>query len=327
MPCAKGPPAAPADVAAARAITDQTDAARFAAWVTDMRDTLRARLWWVAAGVGVFLLLAVVYLRTTDYTYTATFRVVPAPGSTRESSNLGALTTLATLTGATLETIPVTPFRLYLEGIYTRQIAARLARDPAVMRHVFADEWDASAGAWREPSGLGPSLGKLVDRLTGQRTAAWTAPDAARLQAWINTNIKIDQTPKTPVVTLLVNDTDPQFARDFLIRLHQGVDEWVRDRSLKRTAANIAYLDRRLPGIVQADHREAIIATLGDQQQRTMTARNPAPFAAEPFGTVVVSEKPTAPRQLPMLILAMLFGAIITAALAIIIPRRGQATR
>jgi hypothetical protein len=309
------------------AIIDQTDAARFAAWVTDMRDTLRARLWWVAAGVGVFLLLAVFYLRTTDYTYTATFRVVPAPGSTRESSNLGALTTLATLTGATLETIPVTPFRLYLEGIYTRQIAAQLARDPAVMRHVFADEWDATAGVWREPSGVGHSLGKLIDRLTGQRAAAWTAPDAARLQEWINANIKIDQTPKTPVVTLLVNDPDPQFARNFLVRLHRDADEWVRTRSLGRTAANIAYLDRRLPGIVQADHREAIIATLGDQQQRTMTAKNPAPFAAEPFGTVVVSERPTAPRQMPVLILAMLFGALIAAALALVLPRQGQATR
>jgi hypothetical protein len=309
------------------AIINQTDAARFAAWVTDMRDTLRARLWWIAAAVAVFLLLAVFYLRTADYTYTGTFRVVPAPGSNRESSNLGALTTLATLTGATLETIPVTPFRLYLEGIYTRQIAAQLARDPAVMRHVFADEWDATTGVWREPSGLGHSLGNIVARITDQRTAGWTAPDAARLQEWINANIKIDQTPKTPVVTLVITDSDPQFARSFLIRLHRDADEWVRTRSLRRTAANIAYLDRRLPGIVQADHREAIIATLGDQQQRTMTAKNPAPFAAEPFGTAVVSAKPTAPRQLPVLIIAMLFGVIIGVALALLIPRRGQPTQ
>lgn len=299
-----------------------TDAPRFAAWVAGAAATLRARRWWIIATALFSLIAGVAYLRTATYTYSATLRVAPAPGSNREASNLGALSTLATLTGATLESIPVTPFRLYLEGIYTRQIAAGLARDPAVMHHVFADEWDAAAGAWREPTGLGHSLEKLAARIAGQGDRGWSPPDAARLQQWINSNVAIDQTAKTPVVTLSINDADRNFAGAILARLHHDADGWVRARSLDRTRANIAYLGRRLPDVTQADHREAIFATLSDQQQRTMTASNPAAFAAEPFGGAVVSAQPTAPRQLPVLVLALMFGIAAGIGLALLVPRR-----
>jgi uncharacterized protein involved in exopolysaccharide biosynthesis len=299
-----------------------TDAPRFAAWVAGAAATLRARRWWIVAVAVVSLIAAVAYLRTADYTYSASFRVVPAPGSNRESNSLGALSTLATLTGATLESIPVTPFRLYTEGIYTRQVAAGLAGDPAVMRHVFADEWDAAAGKWREPSGPGRSLGRLADRIGGVADRGWSPPDAARLQQWITTNVRIDQTAKTPVATLALDDRDPRFAAAFLTRLHRDADDWVRARSLERSRANIAYLVQRLPGVTQADHRDAIFATLNDQQQRLMAASNPAPFAAEPFGSAVVSPQPTAPRQIPLLLLALVLGTAVGVALALLIPRR-----
>jgi hypothetical protein len=299
-----------------------TDAQHFAAWIADTAATLRARLWWIIAVAATGLLAGVIYLRTADYTYSATLRVVPAPGSNRESGNLGALSTLATLTGATLESMPVTPFRLYVEGVYTRQIAAGLAQDPALMRHIFADEWDAQSGKWREPMSLGRSLTRTLNRLGGQADRLWTPPDAARLQGWIITNLKVDQTLKTPIVTLSLADTDPLFAKAFLTSLHDRTDAWVRNRNLDRTRANIAYLNQRLPGITQADHREAIFATLSDQQQRAMTANNPAPFAAEPFGAATVSPQPTSPRQLPVLILAVFFGAIMGVVLAVFVPRR-----
>jgi uncharacterized protein involved in exopolysaccharide biosynthesis len=300
----------------------ETDAPRFAAWVTDILATVRARLWWVVAVAAAALLVAILYLRTAEYTYSASFRVVPAPGSSREAGNLGALTTLATLTGATLADIPVTAFRLYLEAINTRQLAAQLSRDPALMQHVFADEWDARAGQWREPGGIGQSLGSTANRIAGQPVDKWSPPDAARLQQWITSNVRIDQTPKTPVVTLSVDDRDPVFARTLLTRLHQNADAWVRARALGRTRANVTYLESRLPNVTQADHREAIFATLNDQQQRSMTASNPAPFAAEPFGAATVSAQPTTPRQLPVIIIAVLFGAVAGVAAAVLVPRR-----
>jgi hypothetical protein len=291
-------------------------------WTTGVITTLRARLWLVAAMGAVFLLAAVIYLRNADYTYAAELRIAPAPSATRDSSSLGALTSLATLTGATLESIPVTPFRLYVEGVYTREVAARLAQDPALMHRVFADEWDAQGKQWHEPSSAGRAVRSGLYRLFGVPVAAWSPPDAARLQAWIATNVTLNQTPKTPIVTLGLATTDRDFGKAMLLRLHTTVDAWLRERTLERTRNNIEYLNQRLPTVTLADHRQALFVTLSDQQQREMTARNPAPYAAETFGPATASDRPTAPRQSPIMAVALVLGLITGAIAALIIPRR-----
>ena len=294
-------------------------------WVAGVIATLRARLWLVALVAALALLVAVIWLRTTDYRYTAELHVAPAPTSARESSSLGALTSLATLTGATLEAIPVTPFRLYAEGIYTREIAIRLARDPRLMHRAFASEWDAGARQWRDPAEFGTGLKRSLFALLGVPTPAWTPPDAARLQAWITANVGLYQTAKTPIATLSLADTDRAFAVAFLTRLHVTVDNWLRERTLARTANNIAYLNQRLPTVSLADHRQALFATLSDQQQRQMMARNPAAYAAEPFGIATAGATPSSPRQLPTLVVATALGLFLGAVLALALPRRRRA--
>jgi hypothetical protein len=293
-----------------------------AGWLASAVATLRARLWLAALVTAIAVLIAVIWLRTTDYRYTAELRVAPAPTSARESSSLGALTSLATLTGATLEAIPVTPFRLYAEGIYTREVANRLARDPQLMRKAFAREWDGDRKQWRDPGGFGSDMTRGLYRLLGVPVAAWTPPDAARLQAWINANVALSQTAKTPIATISLADTDRAFAIAFLARLHTTVDGWLRERTLARTANNIDYLAQRLPGVTLADHRQALFATLSDQQQRQMMARNPAAYAAEPFGKATAGLTPSSPRQLPTLVVATGLGLFFGVILALAVPRR-----
>lgn len=294
-------------------------------WLRSAAATLRARWWVVALAALVAGLAAVAYLRTADYRYTAALRVAPAPTSARESASLGALTSLASLTGATLDAIPVTPFRLYVEGVFTREVAIRLARDPALMRHVFADEWDPRTRRWHAPDAAGYRWTRSLYAFVGAPLPAWSRPDAARLQAWIGERVHLDQTPKTPIVTISVDDTDPAFARRLLPVLHRTVDSWLRERTLDRTANNIAYINAKLPTVALADHRQALFATLSDQEQRQMTARNPAAYAAERFGDVTVSPVPTSPRQLVLLAAALALGLALGVAAALLVPRRGGA--
>ena len=296
-----------------------------ASWLANAAATLRARLWFIALVAAAFLLAAVIWLRTADYTYTAELRVAPAPSASRESGTLGALTSLATLTGATLESIPVTPFRLYLEGVYTREVALRLAEDDRMMHQVFAREWNPRTKSWQEPRGWGRALQRSINSLLGIPIPPWSPPDAARLQAWINTNLAINQSPKTPIVTLSVASTDRAFAQRFLLRLHATVDVWLRQRTLDRTRNNMEYIAQRLPTVALAEHRQALFVTLSDQQQREMTANNPAPYAAETFGPPTASARPTSPRQLPVMFVAVVLGSIVGVIGALIVPRRRRA--
>lgn len=291
-------------------------------WLAGAAATLRARLWYIILVAALFLLAAVVWLRTTDYTYTAELRIAPAPSAGRETGSLGALTSLATLTGATLESIPVTPFRLYLEGVYTREVAIRLAQDKKLMHHVFAAEWNPVTKNWQEPRGAGRALKRSINSLLGIPIPAWSPPDAARLQGWINANLVVNQSPKTPIVTLSIASTDRAFAQRFLVSMHTTVDAWLRQRTLDRTRNNIEYLTRRLPGVTLAEHRQALFVTLSDQQQRAMAANNPAPYAAETFGPPTASARPTSPRQLPVMMLAVILGTILGVVGALLVPRR-----
>jgi hypothetical protein len=291
-------------------------------WVASALATLRRRLWLVAAVAAVALLGAIIYLRVADYTYTVAMKVAPAPTTARESASIGALTSLATLTGASLEAIPVTPFRLYVEGINTREVATRMARDPALMHAVFAREWDAAAGQWREPTGLGISLERGLRSLAGAPPNPWTPPDAARLQQWVHDNVGIEQNPKTPIVTLSVATRDRALGIAFLGRLHTTVDTWLRERTLARTSNNIEYLTGKLQTVALADHRQALIATLNEQEQRLMLAHNPAAYAAERFGPITGTPQPTAPRQLPVLAVALVLGTFVGVVAALVVPRR-----
>jgi hypothetical protein len=53
-----------------------------------------------------------------------------------------------------------------------------------------------------------------------------------------------------------------------------------------------------------------------------MLARNPSAFAAESFGAITVPPQPTSPRQLPLLAAGLVAGALLAAALALLV-RRG----
>nr|WP_310523663.1 Wzz/FepE/Etk N-terminal domain-containing protein [Polymorphobacter sp.] len=291
-------------------------------WVAGALATLRARIWLVALVMALCLAAAVIYLRNADYTYTAALRIAPAPASARESTGLGALGNLASLTGVTLESLPATPFRLYVEGVSSREVAVRLANDPELMHRAFAREWDARNRRWDEPASLTTGLRNAVLGLVGAPVPRWSAPDAARLQSFLATRIGVNQNPKTPLVTISMDTTDRQFGIKFLTRLNTTIDTWLREKTLARTNQNIAYLTGRLPGVTQADHRQALFATLSAQEQRLMMARNPAAFAAETFGQIGASSTPTSPRQVPILTLALALGLIFGLVLALVIPRK-----
>jgi hypothetical protein len=310
-------------------MTEASEATGFSAeagkdWLVGALTTLRQRLWLVAAFGAVALLLAVVYLRTTTYSYTASMKVAAAPTTAREGGSLGALNSLASLTGITIEALPVTPFRLYIEGIDSREVASRLAADPALMHAIFAEEWDAASSQWRDPGGFGTRVSDALKGLAGAPVRAWAPPDAVRLQQWIAEHVSIDQSPKTPIVTIAVQTPDRALGITLLGRLHSAVDAWLRERTLVRTTANIDYLTQRLATTALADHRLALIATLNEQEQRLMLARNPAAYASDRFGPVTATPQPTSPRQLPALVTALVFGLGAGVVAAFVLPRRRQ---
>ena len=294
-------------------------------WLAGVWATLRARKWLVLAVTLASLLAAIVYLRTATYVYTAELRVYAAPSTTGGSQvpgGLGSLASLAGLGGSSVEV--ATPFRLYVEGVHSREVAERMARDRAVMRTIFAREWDPATNSFRERRGLGGSIKRAVWGVLGLPVDQWHAPDAARLEGFIADNVDVVQSVKTPLVTISLDTPDPQFGVRFLTTLGATVDAYLREKQQARTRGNIAYLSDKLRGVTLAEQRQVLFAALGEQERQAMLANTDAPYAAIPFGVATASSNPTKPRQMPLLIAGLVGGLIAGCALAILLgpPRR-----
>ena len=293
-------------------------------WLANIGTVLKQRWWLVAAVTLVAVLAAVIYLRTATYLYTAEMRVYPAPSTTGQPQLSGGLGGLASLAGiAPTGTEPATPFRLYLEGVRSREVAEALARDRDLMHQTFPSEWNAQTRTWQERRGFASSIKHAVWNLLGLPLTGWRAPDAARLQDFIAANVLVNQSVKTPLVSITLDSADPRFGVQFLTKLGAAIDAYLREKQRERTQSNIDYLSEKLRGVTLIEQRQALFNALSEQERQAMLANSLAPYAANPFGVAVATTAPTTPRQVPLL-LAGLFGGLIAgiAAALLLGPRR-----
>jgi hypothetical protein len=275
------------------------------------RQLRRLREFWWLPLLGLFsgFVLAIMFLRNTEYVYAAELKVYPAATASgvRPPSALGGLAALAGLGSGGSDTVP--PFRYFIEGVYAPEVAARLARDPALMHIVFAGQWDARSGTWHAPSAglIGGALASLNSAL-GRPTTPWRAPDAEALQRYIADSVLVQQSMLSPLTTLRFNHRDPVFAARFLGAVTITTDRWLREQQGQRTAENIAFLSGQLLRTVQTDQREALVLALAEQEQRGMFSAGDTPYAAERFDAVQVSPGPAKPRVVALAIGASIAG-------------------
>jgi uncharacterized protein involved in exopolysaccharide biosynthesis len=260
------------------------------------------------------LFIALVYLHIATYLYTATLMVSPVLSSSSDnlSGKLGGLSGLASLAGINVGQDQGTQaFMLYQQGLYSRDVADELAKDPDILHVVYRNQWDAGTQQWVKPSGPIWLLARLVKGAIGIPLRSWQPPDGALLQEYIADNVTLDSDPQKPVVTITYRDKDPAFAVKFLRELDRAVDNKLRQNALVRANQYVNYLAGQLATTTNADIRESLISTLTDQEKTKMMASATAPYAAQPFGLPSASRKPTDPKPFLVLAAAIFVGGLM----------------
>jgi hypothetical protein len=283
------------------------------------------RKWLIGAVTLASFVAAVVYLNIAIYRYAADLKVTPSQGSGGALS--GSLGALASLAGADLSRgASGAAYPLYFATLKSRGVAADLASDPAIMRHVFAKQWNSRRGKFEHHMGAVETIAEPIKHVLGLPSYPWHPPAAAELQTYLEKNLEVTEDVKRSMTTIRVKDADPAFAASLLLRVHTAADAAIRDRTLKRTAQYIAYLERKLPTVKNAEQRVALVTTLNDQEKLRMQASATVGFAAEPLNGVEVSAIPVSPRPMLTLAGAMVVGLIagIGAALATTLFRKPQ---
>ena len=275
----------------------------------------------VAAGT---VLVALLYLHIATYKYTATLMVSPVIQSSQTgslSSKLGGLSSLASLAGVNIGGDTATQaFMLYQKGLYSRDVADLLAKDPQIMHAVFRKQWDATGKQWIPPNPTVRTIAVFVQSLLGIPHHDWQPPDGALLQEYITNHVYIETEPDKPVVTITYSDQDPQFAVKFLHTLDRAVDDKLRDLALVRANQYIGYLSDQLTKVANTDVREALMTTLTDQENTKMMASVTAPYSAQPFGPPSASRRPMFPKPFLVLAAALLIGVFAGGLAAIWLP-------
>ena len=285
---------------------------------------VRARRGLVFSIITGTVLFALLYLNVATYKYTGTLMVSPVVQSQQGgglSSKLGGLSNLASLAGINIGGDAATQaFMLYQKGLYSRDIADLLAKDPQIMHAVFHKRWDAAAKQWIPPNPTLRAIAGFVQSLLGMPHHDWQPPDGSLLQEYISDNVNVEIDPDKPVVTITYNDEDPQFAVKFLHALDRTIDGKLRDLALVRSNQYIGYLSDQLTKVANADVRDALMATLTDQENTKMMASVTAPYSAQPFGPPSASRRPMTPKPFLVLGVALIIGGVAGSFAALWLP-------
>ena len=262
------------------------------------------------------LVLAVIYLHLSEPKYAVTLKVTPT--SSAQSALPIGLTGLADLTGLAIpagnETVD---FELYLEGLQARETSAAVTRDQALLRRLFADQWDEEAGEWIEPGGLMRGTAGVIKAVVGVPGQDWRPPGAETVNEFLDEELVILRDRTGPVVSIMIEHSRPEVAQALLALLHQTVDSALRQKELDRTGAYVAYLKDQLANVSVTEYRQALHDILAEQEKRRMVASSTLPFAAEPFGEPTISVRPTSPRPLLTIVSSVLFGILLGIVIAL----------
>jgi uncharacterized protein involved in exopolysaccharide biosynthesis len=286
--------------------------------ILELAQRMLARWPIIVACMMLTSLAGVLTLRYSTYTYTAELKVTPVQANAQGSlSQLGQLSGLASLVGVALPRSDATPFFLYVESVASRAVADQLATDPELMKRVFKSEWDASTNRYVERVTTFGSIANSLRELLGIPVFPWTPPDGARLQIYLQSSVEVSEDTRKPIVTLRYDHEDPAFAAAFLATLDRAIDSELRKKTLDRVNENIAYLSQQLTTVRLAEHRQAIIDMLSEQEKSRMMASSTAPIAAETVSGPTSSFRPTKPRQLLVIAATVLAGFLLGCILAL----------
>jgi uncharacterized protein involved in exopolysaccharide biosynthesis len=255
------------------------------------------------------VITAIVYLNGATYRYTAMLQVVPAQSDAGRVP--GGASGLASLVGIDLQgSQRAAPFGLYQEAVAGHAVAEILSRDPELMRRVFASRWLASSARWRLEKTPLFKAADTIKGMLGLPVYPARPPGAEDLQRFIVANLKLEENERRSIVTMTFKHEDPALARLMLERLNATAESILRQRVLDRSTNYIGYLEAKLRTVDIAEYRLALIQLLSNQEQLRMVASSGLPYAATPFGEISVSDRPTNPDPVFVIVVSIIIGLL-----------------
>ena len=143
-------------------------------------------------------------------------------------------------------------------------------------------------------------------------------PDPRRLTIFINETIQINQDKETGFLKLASETSEPELILSLMIEASKASDQIMRQRYIDFSTEPLTFYKEKLRTARSREHREALAELIGSEEQKLMFASKGKYFTAEPYKNPTISLYPTAPKPLLILVLSLVLGLFLGAALVLI---------
>ena len=245
--------------------------------------------------------------------YVATMRVSPAEsdigGATAGGGGAGLL---ADLTGS-MGTMKVPKFTQFTLSLSSTGVADLLIKRHDMLCRVYKGECDAATHTWRARTGWRESISSFL---------AWLGhlpdPNAGRtdidLANYIRDSVRLDQPKQSAIATLTFVNRDPKFAADFISKVTQATDDYIKQQSREIQRRYVDYLTASAARTLNVEQRTAIDALLLQNERQLMLTEVNVPYAAQIMDGPTVVPIYGASRTLAVAaFIGLIIGAMIAA--------------
>ena len=123
--------------------------------------------------------------------------------------------------------------------------------------------------------------------------------------------LSVNEDRQSGIVTLAIRWTDPALAADWANRLAVRVNTVLRDRALRLSTANLAYLQSELAKADVIEMRQTTAQLLEAELQKLMLARGNEEFAFRIIDAAAPPREPVWPRPALLVVLGTMFGGLV----------------
>jgi uncharacterized protein involved in exopolysaccharide biosynthesis len=254
-------------------------------------NTLWVSKWLIAAATAVIAVSSIAYALTLTHWYRSEVLLAPADEQSMNTGIAGQLGSLAGLAGISIGGGgSVEALAILRSRDFTRAFLEELNLLPVL----FADRWDAEKQRWSDEDSE-----KWPDYEDG-------------IQYFDNELRTISENRETGLITVGIEWTDPELAARWVALLVERLNDYMRTRALKEAQANVDYLRAELASTTVVALQQAIGRLLEREHQKLMLARGNKEFAFRVIDSAVVPDTPSRPNRRLMVIVATIFGGVIS---------------
>jgi len=277
--------------------------------------------WWIPVLGGLFAGIAMIsYMLVADPVYESMVMISarPSDGKSLSLSSLaqGVSSDLLGSVASGLGGTEDTNFGEFKGLLISKPVAQELWKREDLMRQIFYRRFDREHNTWKKRGVLGAFI-QNFNAMFGAR--AKDKPSVDDVQDFLLRSILVTDDRKTGLTTLVARGNSPQLAEQLVSFVANSADSALRTASFERSNQYIHYIEGKMNTVTLNTRRDALIRLLDQQESSAMMSQVGVPFAAQFLSKPMTGDRPSSPRPLPFLLIAIFCGALLGTGILLIL--------